>query len=166
MTLLKPTLLTSILPPLSFPSTPSPYPAPSDPSHCLTPHTPPHTALLPARHPRWYPLPVAGAVALEGKARDGEGEEEEEDSPQRGAEPKKTIPKAKYTGEVSALYNLCASRSKPDMRWFNSFIEAGAPIRWTVRRNGRLRRLGSPFITRRTVSVLSHTHTHMQYTVY
>ena len=82
-----------------------------------------------------YPLPVAGAVAPEGKARDGEGEEDDSPPPQRGAEPKKTIPKAKYTGKVSALYNLCASRSKPDMNELNALIQAGIDIRYKVRRN-------------------------------
>ena len=114
-----------------------------------------HTALLPARHSRWYPLPVAGAVAPEGKAREGEEEEEEEDSPppQRGAEPKKTIPKAKYTGKVSALYDLFYSvveprmrlrsplgprshvPTRPDMNKLNALIKAGIDIRWRVRRN-------------------------------
>ena len=78
-------------------------------------------------------LRAAGAVVPEGKAR--EGEEEDSPPPQRGAEPKKTTPKAKYTGKVSALYNLCTSRSKPDMNEFNALIQAGIDIRWKVRRN-------------------------------
>ena len=80
-------------------------------------------------------LRAAGVVVPEGKAR--EGGEEDSPPPQRGAEPKKTIPKAKYTGKVSALYNLCASRSKPDMNEFNALIQAGihVDIRYEVRRN-------------------------------
>ena len=104
----------------SSPSTPSPYPAP------LT-HL--NDYLLPARHPRWYPLPVAGAVAPEGKARDGEGEEEDSPPPQRGAEPKKTIPKAEYTGPADGLF-----KAYKDVNKLNELIAAGIGIRGTVRR--------------------------------
>ena len=84
--------------------------------------------LLPARHPRWYPLPVAGAVAPEGKARDGEGEEEDSPPPQRGAEPRKPIPKAEHTGPANGLY---MAAFKNDVNKLKEIIAAGIGIRGT-----------------------------------
>ena len=77
---------------------------------------------------------TADAVAPEGKAR--EGEEEEADSPpQRGAEPKKTIPKPVYAGEADALYDLVDSMTTrcttwPDIDKLNELIDAGIDLRY------------------------------------
>ena len=68
-------------------------------------------------------------IAPEGKAR--EGEEEEDSPPRRGAEPKKTIPG--YKGEASALFYLVYSRTAPDMVKANELIDAGIDLRYQVR---------------------------------
>ena len=68
-------------------------------------------------------------IAPEGKAR--EGEEEEDSPPRRGAEPKKTIPG--YKGEASALYDLVKLRTAPDMVKANELIDAGIDLRYQVR---------------------------------
>ena len=70
-------------------------------------------------------------IAPEGKAR--EGEEEEDSPPQRGAEPKKTIPKPVYTGKVSALCDLVNSETAPDIDKLNELIDAGIDLRYKVR---------------------------------
>ena len=70
-------------------------------------------------------------IAPEGKAREGE---EEKDSPlQRGAEPKKTIPKLEFTGKASALFDLVKSSTAPDMVKANELIDAGIDLRYKVR---------------------------------
>ena len=68
-------------------------------------------------------------IAPEGKAR--EGEEEEDSPPQLGAEPKKTIPG--YKGEASALYDLVKLSTAPDMVKANELIDAGIDLRYQVR---------------------------------
>ena len=76
-------------------------------------------------------------IAPEGKAR--EGEEEEDSPPRRGAEPKKTIPKPEFTGKASALYDLVKETARwvketaPDIVKVNELIDAGIDLRYQVR---------------------------------
>ena len=81
------------------------------------------------------------APSTEGKAREGEEEDQAEDSPpprmQGGAQPKKTLPRPVYEGDPAALMKVIDEAGdagqEPDITKIRELLDAGIDVRYKVR---------------------------------